>query len=442
MKSTFLAALLTSNIALWAPHFSSSEESLRVWTSIAGTTVEAKPVGFQAGKVALMREGTDQALVVEASELSEADLRYLHTLYAGDPSLPPLPGEVQISGLAPTEFSELALGEVHGPVSADNQSSYFVYLPQSLKKDRLAPVLMITMPNGGTADQVRQLTEVSERFGIVLASVVESRNANRGDRHNHEHSVACIEAINSRYPVDPDRYIFTGFSGGGATCMINAYRYKGAIGAIPAGAYLHWEMHEETDSKQDLFIYKLMASQDFNRYIGSTVVTLHDQAEMLFFPGNHSPGGPLRTMEAITWLYGKHLSAVGETREKYDFEAAMIEWIRDSLTETDPRKAYYWSHFLKTAYQIEGHNATILKKIDGALSDHAVEGQLYIDARIALTRYAKEQLGPHRMGSAWGHNHPKEAAFAKEQGKAFAALPEIAEIWLALSKPTQGKQKN
>ena len=267
---------------------------VRTWTSLAGTTIEAAAIGIRQGKLGL-KAPDGRIIAVPVSQFSAEDIAFLHEHFAGNPDLPPIPGQPQVSSAQTTEFSIYALGEVHGPLQAGKNSTYFIYLPKSLKKDRPAPYMLFTGAGGGNAKAVQRLIPAAERCGIIIAANVESANKNPGPTSNYDHSMNTVKAINQAFPVDPNRVYFTGNSGGGATAMVNSTYYEGSAGAMPIVAYLRHELYEKSDPQKRHFAL-MGGATDYNRYITANIATIHDKNSLHRF----GPGGSPAATSAIT----------------------------------------------------------------------------------------------------------------------------------------------
>lgn len=425
-------------ILVFAPHLSLvSQEKTRTWTSKAGTKIEAQAFSLKQQKLGL-RTDAGRELWVPLNQLSSVDIQYLQEKFAGHPDLPPLPGIPQGSGKAKTDFTGLALGKIHGPIKASQHSSYFVYLPKSLKQGQSAAYFLLTMAGGGKSKVLQPYLPGAERCGVIVAVSVQSANNNTGKPHsNFQHSMNCVNHINETLPVDSNRVFFGGISGGGATSMGNSIAYKGALGAIPIIGYTPFSMIPDS-KKQKRFYYILGGGEDYNRYSSALIQSHHKgRAIHRIYAGGHSQAPDSYLSDAICWLMGRHLSdddSRSLNPERLDYEAAMIRWI-NRLKEKAPHQAFYWCHFLTDTYGIRGHNSSVIKEIKASLAGTPKNTQ-YAAGIDAISAFSLKYFCSYHNGSIGNYNKGPSGPAASKMAKEYSAVPEIAKIFTSMSKPT------
>ncbi|MEO0414858.1 MAG: hypothetical protein AAF226_07900, partial [Verrucomicrobiota bacterium] len=156
-QAVMCLSLLTTSFAsnMWA-------EELSEWRATTGHTVQAKLIELVGSDVKMERAGGSVITVPIMSFVPDDQDRILDH-FGSD-------GELLLedgSGVPLLTESEFPMGAVHGPVIA-GESSYYVYVPKSLRKDRLAPILFYTNVAGGdTTHHLDKLAETSELFGCV-----------------------------------------------------------------------------------------------------------------------------------------------------------------------------------------------------------------------------------------------------------------------------------
>ena len=117
----------------------------------------------------------------------------------------------------------------------------------------------------------------------------------------------------------------------------------------------------------------------------------------------------------------------------------MIDWIKQ-IEATTPHRAHYWCNFLEATYQISGHNATVLSEITRRLSSVPANTR-YTEGIAALNKYSRDHLAKGHVGSLNGHTYKDSVAAAKKLASEYAGVPEIAELFTELAKPTVGGKK-
>lgn len=108
----------------------------REWTSKAGTKVTGSALAMKAGKVQL--KINEKTLVVPLHQLSEEDQTFLKSHF-GENATASQPAGASSSEDLVTDGLAHPIGQVVGPLDAGEGTNYFLYIPKSLRKGRLAP---------------------------------------------------------------------------------------------------------------------------------------------------------------------------------------------------------------------------------------------------------------------------------------------------------------
>lgn len=245
------------------PLFAAPSEE-REWRSSAGTTMTATALSFSNGIVVLKnRSGREIKLAPE--KFAEEDRKFLMEHFEVE-STAPKPGVPQGSGVGPlTNGLPHPVGNAAGPVDAGDGSSYFVYVPKTLRQGRKAPLMFYTSAGGGNAGTVRTFSEAAELNGWIIAASVESKNGN-GTVQNHDHTKRCVAHLLANLPIDEERLYFSGNSGGGAMSLYNALRIK-SMGNMP---FIGYSPDKKYDKKH--YCIGIGGTNDFNRYLTAHAV--------------------------------------------------------------------------------------------------------------------------------------------------------------------------
>lgn len=402
----------------------------REWVSTAGTKVIGAAQSLKAG-IVLLKLGDGRELAVPLDKLSASDREFL-TDHFGEES-----NTAEATGSGATFVTEgLAqqIGQVVGPIDAGEGSHYFLYIPKSLRKDRLAPLMHVNDSGGGNARSVKGFIEGAEICGWVLAASVESKNGNSVGQ-NFQFAKKNVAHITGSLPVDPERIYFTGGSGGGAMSFYNAAMLPGA-GSMPQIGYIP---ENAVPKKGDHFVCG--GATDYNRYTSANAVqAIGKRAIHRLYVAGHG-GAPewLRT-EGILWLNGRHLAdnkrSSGLAVESLDYEAAMIDWI-GKLSSTEPHRAYYWCVFLRDEYKISGANATLLGAMTAKLSS-TPENVSYVKGIEEISKFSEKHYAKVSSGSQYKHTTPQITKESEKLAAEFAGVPMIDEIAKQLGMPTVG----
>lgn len=403
----------------------------REWVSVTGSKVTGSALSVKEGKV-LLKLADGRELEVPMDKLSASDQAFLTGHFGEeDPA-----GEAAGSGSDfVTDGLAQKIGQVVGPIANGDGSNYFLYIPKTLRKDRLAPLMHVNNAGGGNAGAIKDFIEGAEICGWVVAASVESKNGNSFEK-NHEFAKSNVKHIIETLPVDPERIYFTGGSGGGAMSFLNAAGVPGAgsmpqIGYIPDGG---------TPKKGDHFVCG--GATDYNRYTSAHAAkTLGKSAIHRLYVGGHARAPGWLCTEGIVWLNGRYLARNKRSAELaaecLDYEASALAWI-GKLSSTEPHRAYYWCVFLKDEYEISGANATTLGAIASKL---AADGKnvSYAEAIEEIDDFSEKNYAEMGTGSANNHTTPRIKSAAEKLARKYAGVPMIAELAAELGKPTVGK---
>lgn len=428
MKKFFLCLFFLTHAAMGEPTES------REWVSVTGTKVTGSAQSLSAGKVLIKL--ADRTIAVPVDKLSKADQEFLKEHFGEDAA-----SETAVAGGGGefiTDGLSQKIGEVLGPIDAGDGSSYFLYIPKTLRKGRLAPLLHFNGSGGGNAASVTKHVEGAELNGWIVAASVESKNGPLHPVGNHAHAKRVVSHIVENLPVDPKRLYFTGGSGGGAMTFYNAEKMK-AAGGMPHIGYIPSEVNISSGH-----FFVISGTTDYNRYLSAHAVkSFGKDAIHRFFPGAHQEGPDWLCVEGMVWLNGKYLvknkRSPAFAAEALDYEASIIAWIK-KLSSTDAHRAYYWCQFLKNDYGISGPNATSIDALISSLADKP-ECVAYVKGIEAISDFSSRQFSGLGAGggSQFSHTSPKIESAAEKLATEFAGIPLIEDIAKQLGQKTCGK---
>jgi hypothetical protein len=421
-------------LALMAfPAFAAPTE-VREWTSKAGTKLTGSALAMKAGKVQLKTQ--DRTIVVGLQQLSDDDQAYL-TKHFGAEAMSAVATAKSSADELVTDGLPHPVGEVVGPIDAGDGATYFLYIPKTLRKGRLASLLHFNDAGGGDANSLSQLIAGAERNGWIVAANVESRNGPDHPVKNHEYAKQCVKHLTETLPIDRKRIYFTGRSGGGAMTFYNAAKLKSA-GGIPQIGYIPPEVKVSNGA-----FFIISGTTDYNRYHSAAAAkSIGKDAIHRFFVGAHTGCPDWLMEEGIMWLNGKFLAknkrSAAHANEALDYEAMMIDWIKKHA-ESEPHRAYYWAVFLKEDYGLSGTNAAALSAISSSLAQKP-ECVSYVQGIAAIAQFSEKyycDVYQQTDASAiFGHVTPKLVSESEKLSAKFSGVPMIEEIVRELGQKT------
>lgn len=401
----------------------------RTWTATNGKTVTAAATSVDSGKVSL-KKSNGKTIQVPIATFIPADQELLKAHFADQPEDTPT---------AETSDSEAATGlpqpqgQVVGPIETGNDAKYFLYLPNSLKKGRRAPLLFYTHSGGGNKDLIKKISEGAETCGWILAISVESKNANPGGfKQNIGYSERSIEHIIKTLPVDKDRIYFTGNSGGGATSLANSAKIKN-MGAMPNVGYIP-DGYEPKG--KDFFI--IGGGHDYNRYTSAHAnKELGKKAIHRMHPGGHGVSPNWLYIDGMIWFQTRFLEREQKDHqdEAKDFEASIIKWINEKKA-AEPYRAYATAKMLLTDYEPSSANKPALEALEKELSADP-KNPLYYQALQDINELSEKNLADFGAGSLKNHSDPKVTKAAEKLLKKYTGIPIIEPTLKAIAGKTK-----
>ena len=403
----------------------------REWKTKSGHKTTASALKVADGKVHF-KKANGSVIKVDINLLSGPDKKFLYKFFKIDPSKPQEKKEHKTptaSKAQPLTDLSQPQGEMVGPIKSNN-SSYHLYLPKSLKKNRKAPLLFYTHSGGGkTTKLINGLTDTAEALGWVLAISVESSNKNQG---NNSICKDSIKHILETWPVDKNRIHYTGNSGGGARTFINSSLVP-AFGLMPNVGYIPGGYNVKTN-----VIYALGGGNDYNRYATAhAATTMKKNGFHRMSPKGHGPSPITYYQDGMIWMHCKYMKQnKSKLRdEAQDFEAGIIAWI-NNIKQQEPQRAYSNACVVRDVYEISGENTATL---NGIITDLAEDknNALYHEGLLDINALSKKHLAPlGKAGSKMKHFHSQSNKAAQKLKEKYIGVKSIIDILNTIMKKT------
>lgn len=321
------------------------------------------------------------------------------------------------------------MGKFVGPIEADSQAHYLVYLPTTLRAGREAPLLFYTNSGGGNRKMIEVLKPAAEINGWVLAISMESRNQNDVSK-NKQSCEDAVEHILKTLPVDDDRLYFTGNSGGGAMSFYN-YDNLDGYGLMPVAGY---NPGVSTPSGDAVVI---TGAYGFNRYTSAAArADIGKTAVHRFHPKGHSGTPAWVRIDGMLWLEGQYLSRKGD-REPEQCELYTIGVLNfiEKLKSREPHRAYYWAKYLHDKIDLSAGHAG---RVDALMSELGQDQNnvLYVEGLDALDELSQREMSDVTTGSKMRYVDDSLASECRELLERYSGVPVIDDILNAMMEET------
>lgn len=401
----------------------------REWSTASGHKTEAIALRIVDGKVHL-KKSNGAVVKVKLSLLTGADQEFLKKHFKIDDSKQKAEDNaLEGSGAAAAEGLAQPAGKLSGPISA-NGSTYYVYVPKTLKAGRKASLLFYTHSGGGgNGHLINQLSDAAETLGWIMAISVESKN---GNRDNSKHVANCLKHIFDTLPVDEDRIHYSGNSGGAAMAFVNSSNKK-AFGIMPNIGYIPNGVNVKAK-----VIYGMGGGNDYNRYLTAYAA---DKFKKNGFHRMSTKGhgeGPFdHYMDGMIWMHCKYLEMKRPSAdEKKDFEASIISWL-NKLKSSNPKRAYHNACVVRDVYKISGKGGRLVNAIIRELSADR-NNVLYHEGLLDIDELSGKKLAAlgEGGGSKMKHYSKAAATAAEKLKKKYGSVQEIVGVLNDIIKET------
>lgn len=427
------------------------EAAWRKWTSSTGSVIEAKLVTMGNDEVTLQQRSGKQ-IKLALSKLSQADQDYLAattpapTAPAPAPTTEPTPATTPAPASAPVPTSagagsiagiDAVPGTTSGAIACqgDEKWSYHLYLPKAFNTGRTWPVCFVMDPGGGGPGSLQRYITSADKFGIILAVSVQSKN-DYGD--SDLAMMAMVKDVYARVPVNKALSFATGMSGGSRMAYLMAEMNKNIAGVLACGSgsgiYLKEKTFRKAKLHHGLVVCSLEGTNCFNRREAvASHKTFNEDCRIIWFPGGHVWAEEPLITEGMAHIYAKVLlhskdAALAPLRNSL---AEVLLERAISLEKTTPWVTWRWAELLKT-YPVTNNVPQ---------QAAAIATRLASDNTVILANKADKVIDEfaHRY-FADGNSQADKAEVparlnaAEKKAEEFSSLPQ-AEILKKLGKP-------
>jgi len=195
-----------------------------------------------------------------------------------------------------------------------SKKSFLLYLPSGLKSNKKYPLVIALSPSGHAGSMLAVWKEVSEKYKWIILGSKKFRNrVDSGPIFSD--IVVSINTLAKKYPIDKDRVIVTGLSGGGMGAHYFAFLYPNLIRAVvPNVGFINkYLLKEKKDYPKGKLVVFLAGTGDFNyNYMKADkdfLESLGWKAKWIEFKGGHSHASKEAFIDTARWLTKQFHSA-------------------------------------------------------------------------------------------------------------------------------------
>lgn len=227
-------------------------------------------------------------------------------------------GEVPVMYLSPALDSCRAEPDHH----------YFISEPEKIAAKQSLPLILVIDPHGDGRLAAEKFSEALADIPALIAGSEKLRN----NYPDFESSLSRLEEdVMAKYPVNPDKVIVAGFSGGARMAYTYGMRHK-VLGIIMFGAGPGRSIRETAGKR----IYMASGTRDFNfleQYLPPFAGLYDDHDYMVdFFRGSHEWPPPENIYESVTYVMKDETDFPGSIPIRIS-EKMLMEY--DSLLESN-----------------------------------------------------------------------------------------------------------
>jgi len=391
---------------------------LRIWTSKSGSKISAKAIEMtKNGAIQLItKDGRELTLGID--EFSEQDQAFLEKHFKKK--------EVRLVANA---------GSLEGPVKADADTSYFVYVPKDLDPGTCAPVMIWTQSDGAKAETLQRFSEAADVLGMIIASPIEARYEGQVTLlNNFAHTRDVLADVKADYNISGNGIHFGGDKSGGTAAFHNSLKMKSA-GTYTVSGYFTPDMTGANKGHH----FMAGSTNSSYRYLTAYAAAKFDEdATHNFYVGAREMPDSRDIAIGMIWMYAQGLyeHAAGRSEEINTFEERVLPYPKE-MALSSKGDATYLTRMLTSECQLKGRFKQKIEKLHAGLSK-SEEAVAHVRGMEALDVFSKTQLA--RYGSHFTplteHGPTKFGRMMEKLEKTYGKAGELQPIFKALAGPT------
>ncbi|HEV1993320.1 MAG TPA: hypothetical protein VGR03_03215 [Candidatus Acidoferrum sp.] len=258
---------------------------------------------------------------------------------------------------------------------AKPDQSYALYLPASYSAKKRFPIIYALDPGARGSHPVELMKDGAERYGYIVVGSNNSRNGSW--KIEIDAAQAMLQDTQERFPIDPRRVYFAGFSGGARVAARLAQLCKCAAGVILNGAEFQPDAFTLHDAP--FAVFAGIGIYDFNY---GEIVRMDDDLEKLGyahflrrFDGPHQWAPSDVMAEALAWFRLQAMKSGLESRDDAWIAATSAQFFEPARALEQSGDLYAaWKEYRQAAETLAGltDNRALRAKTEALEKDKAV----------------------------------------------------------------------
>lgn len=368
MKSVL--AFLIFSFSCYAGAVESTET--RIWTSKGGNKITAKATELTPnGSVQLItKDGRELTLGID--ELSKADQAFLEEHF-GKNAAPQAP----------------TTGHHHGPLKADADTSYYLYLPKDFDPKVRSPVMVWTQSDGAQAGTLERFSEAADLLGMVIASPVEARHEGGVTLINNlAHTRSVLSKLEREYSLERKAVHFGGDKSGAAAAFQNSIKIKSA-GTFTVSGYLTPNMTAVNEGHH----FMAGSTNSSYRYLTAwAAAKFGEEGTHFLYEGAREMPDSRDIAIGMVWMYAQGLYAhpASRSEEIAAFEERILPWLKE-LTKESEGDAAFLTRMLTSECTLRGAFKQEIDQLHQTLSQDPA-AVAHVKGREALDEFSEKEL--------------------------------------------------
>ncbi len=296
----------------------------RIWTSQAGSTIDAEFVKVENGSVWL-KASTGKAIAIGFDALCADDQAHARELFKemqGKAAAEAAAKEAEAAKAdADAKAAMLAKwrpGQISSHTTANApHAAYHVYIPSAFTPEKPLPLVYAFSPSGNGKGQLDATKSSAEKAGWIVVGCDKVKNGmEEGELRKEAIMIedAILAEVQASIPHDKDRVYLSGFSGG----AMQSYRLTARrpdikfAGVLAFGGWLGGPDYQKLDFPKGLAVAMINGDQDKNANSwvepdSKVLKRKHWKTEYFSFPGGHTMPSPDVIDKAIEWIQDQPL---------------------------------------------------------------------------------------------------------------------------------------